>query len=201
MSLPIGTKVFLSEESVWAASDSYNPLNVEGEIISFDRCMTLPYEVRWNNEEKRTNSYKEEDLVVMDESMTAPIGVSISNPKPDQVTRIADVEFINIEPHQPGAKLDHGKNRLSLVIGGFANALWAVGEIGTFGANKYTDNGWISVENGQERYTDAMLRHFLSEMQGEVYDPDSELYHAAHTAWNALARLELMLIEEKEGAK
>ena len=57
-----------------------------------------------------------------------------------------------------GAKLDHGKNRLGLVLGGFANALKAVGEVGTYGANKYTDNGWISVPDGERRYTDAWRR-------------------------------------------
>ncbi|MCP4595732.1 dATP/dGTP diphosphohydrolase domain-containing protein [Neptuniibacter sp.] len=102
--------------------------------------------------------------------------------------------------HEVGAKLDHGKNRLALVLGGFTNALQAVGEVGTFGANKYTDNGWKSVENGTERYTDAMLRHQFKEFAGEITDPDSEKMHAAHTAWNALARLELLLLEEKVAA-
>lgn len=97
------------------------------------------------------------------------------------------------DPHEAGAKLDAGKNRLGLVLGGFSKALQEVGKVGTFGANKYTDNGWKSVENGKERYTDAMLRHYFKEVEGELKDKDSELLHAAHFAWNALARLELML--------
>jgi len=100
-----------------------------------------------------------------------------------------------LNAHQPGAKLDAGKVRAGLVLGGFSRALWAVSEVGTFGARKYTDNGWRSVENGIDRYTDAMARHLLLEAMGHCTDPDSELLHAAHTAWNALARLELMLIE------
>jgi hypothetical protein len=96
------------------------------------------------------------------------------------------------DPHEAGAKLDAGKNRLSLVLGGFGKALQEVGKVSTFGANKYTDNGWQSVENGNERYTDAMLRHYFKEVGGELKDEDSELLHAAHLAWNALARLELM---------
>ena len=40
-----------------------------------------------------------------------------------------------------------------------------------------------------------MLRHLLAEMRGEDVDPDTGLLHAAHTAWNALARLDLMLRE------
>lgn len=100
-----------------------------------------------------------------------------------------------ISAHTPGAKLDAGKNRLGLVLGGFAHALQAVGEIGTDGAIKYSENGWLQVPNGQERYTDAQLRHIFAELSGEKLDPQSKKLHAAHNAWNALARLELILIQ------
>lgn len=103
------------------------------------------------------------------------------------------------DPHTPGAKLDAGKNRLSLVMFGFSRALQEVGRVGTYGANKYTDVGWMEVPNGQQRYTDAMFRHLLKEATGEEYDSDTLLLHAAHAAWNALARLELQLrSREKE---
>ena len=110
----------------------------------------------------------------------------------------ARVTGTEADPHgtpanEPGAKLDAGKNRLGLVLGGFALALEQVGEVGTFGAGKYTPNGWVSVPNGVERYTDAMYRHLLIEAQGELIDPQTKLFHAAHTAWNALARLDLMI--------
>jgi hypothetical protein len=86
-----------------------------------------------------------------------------------------------------------------LVLGDFARALRAVGEVGTFGAEKYTDGGWIEVPDGVERYTDALYRHLLAEASGERKDCDSGLAHAAHCAWNALARLDL-LIREAERA-
>lgn len=101
-------------------------------------------------------------------------------------------------PHDLGAKLDAGKPRPGLVLGDFANALAAVVAVGTFGANKYTDHGWLSVPNAQERYEDALLRHYLKRKRGEVYDPDSNLLHLAHEAWNALAILELHIREENE---
>lgn len=102
-----------------------------------------------------------------------------------------------IDQHQPGAKLDQGKIKAGLLVD-FSNALLAVAEVGTFGANKYTRGGWQHVENGIERYTDAMFRHFLKEPL-EPLDKDSNLSHAAHAAWNALARLELILRTRKEG--
>lgn len=100
--------------------------------------------------------------------------------------------------HEPGAKLDAGKPRCSLVLGGFSRALGQVAQVGTFGAAKYTDNGWRTVPDGQERYTDALWRHLLAEAQGLECDPDSGLLHAAHMAWNALARLELLLAAQEQ---
>jgi hypothetical protein len=99
----------------------------------------------------------------------------------------------HVDPHTPGAKLDQGKPRVALVLGDFPRALLAVCEVGTFGAAKYSDSGWLKVPNGIERYSDALGRHLLLESTGEILDPDSNLAHAAHSAWNALARLELML--------
>lgn len=98
--------------------------------------------------------------------------------------------------HTPGAKLDAGKPRPHLVLGQFSLALEQVVLVGTFGASKYTDNGWLAVPNGFERYTDAMLRHYLKERK-EPRDMDSGLPHAAHLAWNALARLELDIRDTK----
>lgn len=102
------------------------------------------------------------------------------------------------QAHEPGSKLDSGKVRAGLVISGFSRAIKEVSAVGTFGASKYTPNGWKTVPDGIERYTDAMYRHLLAEAAGEDNDVDSKLLHAAHTAWNALARLELILLEQKE---
>lgn len=100
--------------------------------------------------------------------------------------------------HEPGAKNDAGKNRLALVLGGFTRAIQAVGEIGTAGAKKYTDRGWLDVPEGFDRYSDALMRHLTKEWEGELLDPISGQLHAAHAAWNALARLELLLLESED---
>ena len=122
---------------------------------------------------------------------------------PDQAKFILDaVEFpetnadpYNLPQHAPGAKLDAHKPRLGLVLLGFAQALTEVGKVGTFGAKKYSDFGWLEVPNGVARYTDALLRHVLDRRHK---DTESGLPHAAHAAWCALARLELMLREEDD---
>lgn len=98
--------------------------------------------------------------------------------------------------HVPGAKDDSVKSRLDLVLGSFARSLEGVGEVGTFGANKYTDNGWKKVLNAKERYANAMLRHYFAYKRGEELDEDSGLSHLKHLAWNALAVLHFDEVEK-----
>lgn len=103
-----------------------------------------------------------------------------------------------IDAHTPGAKLDAGKPRVELVLSGFALALLEVVKVGTYGANKYTDNGWKQVKNGIERYGDASGRHMLTDWSGEKIDPETGLRHKAQKIWNDLASLQLELLEEKK---
>lgn len=97
----------------------------------------------------------------------------------------------------PGSKLDAGKVRPGLLFNGMPRALWAVAEVATFGADKYTDGGWLTVPNGEARYNDAKLRHLLKKAMGELTDADSHKLHLAHEAWNALATLELYLRQQE----
>lgn len=95
-------------------------------------------------------------------------------------------------------KHDQGKPRLELVLMSFNRALTKVGEVGTFGAIKYSDDDWKTVPQRHARYTGAMLRHLLAEPD-ETHDPESKLLHAAHVAWNALARLQIELTDGDGG--
>lgn len=97
-----------------------------------------------------------------------------------------------------GAKYDSGKPRCSLVIGGFPNALMSISRVATFGAEKYSDNGWRYVDNGEARYLDAAMRHLLSHLSGENIDDESGEMHIAHFAWNVLAHLELILTRKED---
>ncbi len=119
---------------------------------------------------------------------------------PDNMTSSSnEADPSGLSPHAPGAKLDAGKNRVWLMLEGFAPALsllmgdftshpgkrvvvatdavarwpWAleaVAEVTTAGAKKYTPGGWIEVENGFERYMDAYGRHGLDRAKGKIYD-------------------------------
>lgn len=102
-----------------------------------------------------------------------------------------------LDANAPGAKLDAGKLRPTLVLRDMARALTAVIKIASDGAVKYTPGGWLVVTNGLERYEDADLRHMLKRFVGQPVDADSNSLHLAHEAWNALAKLELALRAEE----
>ena len=119
--------------------------------------------------------------------------------KPDAM-RKNEVDPSGLDAHSPGAKLDAGKPMVDDILAGFPRALLAVAEVGTFGAKKYTLNGWQDVENGKSRYRNAAGRHRLYVQIGDDIDPDSGLSHRAHEAWNVLAALELELKEKENGS-
>lgn len=83
----------------------------------------------------------------------------------------------------------------------FPNALLAVGDVSNYGAKKYSvqfsDKNWSRLDQAFERYSDGLGRHLILEGVEEK-DQESGLLHAAHAAWNALARLELLLTKEKK---
>lgn len=95
-----------------------------------------------------------------------------------------------------GIKYDGGKSPIYRgAISYFPLAIEGVARVSAFGASKYAWKGWESVDDGYNRYSDAMVRHLAKEGSGEILDPDSGLLHAEHCAWNALARLELLYKE------
>lgn len=95
-----------------------------------------------------------------------------------------------LKPSDPGAKLDGGKPRAGQILKQFSHALWEVSRVGTFGAEKYSMGGWQHVEDAENRYCDAGVRHFLFEGMGETNAADSKLLHLSHECWNKLAELE-----------
>ncbi len=102
------------------------------------------------------------------------------------------------KPNEPGAKLDANKSPVFRgLLDYFPRACLEVAKVSAFGASKYTWKGWETVVDGINRYGDAAARHALYESIEGLYDKDSGLLHQAHMAWNALARLELMLKEKK----
>jgi hypothetical protein len=76
-----------------------------------------------------------------------------------------------------GRKDDQGKLQWSLLP---VKPVEAVLRVLMFGAKKYTPGNWMRVENAEERYFDAALRHLMAWRAGEKRDPESGQPHLAH---------------------
>lgn len=74
-------------------------------------------------------------------------------------------------------KFDAGKLRYGL-IDSFALA-WLAAVL-TYGAVKYEPGNWRFVEDANEKYYDALMRHVEAWRRGERYDPESSLPHLCH---------------------
>lgn len=108
-----------------------------------------------------------------------------------------DVQCCSTPTAPLGEKWDTGKPDASLLLD-FSAALLEVAKVGTFGnqVKGYARGSWRHVDNGVTRYTAALGRHLLHE-SAAGFDDESHLLHMAHTAWNALARLELELARRR----
>lgn len=105
---------------------------------------------------------------------------------------ISSAELLVRDDRNPSGPKDDQDKPIAGALLDFSRALTEISKLATFGAKKYKRSSWIEVNNGQERYTDAMLRHLLKEAI-ESKDPETEIEHDVAVAWNALARLELRL--------
>jgi hypothetical protein len=81
-------------------------------------------------------------------------------------------------------KDDQGKLRWDLLP---LDVVEKLVEIYEFGANKYEENSWRTIENGYKRCRAALFRHLTAYDKGERVDPESGKSHLAHAAWNALS--------------
>lgn len=71
-------------------------------------------------------------------------------------------------------------------------------EVYHFGSKKYAPNTWKGLEDGENRYRAALLRHLTAHEKGELRDKESGLLHMQHLAWNAIALLYFAIKKEND---
>jgi hypothetical protein len=116
----------------------------------------------------------------------------------------------------PGVKLDKGKPPVfTEFLMQFPRAIRMITRVGAKGteAPGHVRSGWKAVIDGYLRYSDAQARHLIDEaiLGGEARlldeteegtDPVEDLiWQAATVAWNDLARLELLIRENRAAAE
>ena len=87
------------------------------------------------------------------------------------------------------------------VIARFPRAILAIAAVSVDGTKKHkvplSDQSYRDIPDAVNVYGEALCRHLLREqIEGEV-DPEFGHLHAAHAAWDALARLEILLIDKE----
>lgn len=78
---------------------------------------------------------------------------------------------------QIDGKDDKGKPNWALLP---AEEVQDVVKVLTFGAEKYSAEGWKSVQNLQDRYFAATMRHLVAHRTGEEIDSETNLPHLSH---------------------
>jgi hypothetical protein len=93
-----------------------------------------------------------------------------------------------------------GKVRMDLVMQDMPRAIEGLARVMTWALEEkgYKESDWLTVPDGIGKYHGGLHRHDNKEMRGQTFDDESNLHHAYHTAWNAMARLELILRDEEE---
>ena len=99
--------------------------------------------------------------------------------------------------HQGGRKFDDGKLDWALMP---FEALKPVLDVLEHGAAKYAKNNWKQLENAEERYQRALMRHCIDYMvKGfDALDKDSGLPEIAHIATNAIFLLHFYVERQNE---
>lgn len=120
---------------------------------------------------------------------------------PDRLTLEETVDSVRYSPPSDVSrdkKYDEGKPMVGQMKRDFPRALLAVADVTRYGIEKYNQPGsWKEVKDAFIRYEDALGRHDLMGNY-EDYDGESGRRHLVHRAWNALATLELILMEEAD---
>lgn len=87
------------------------------------------------------------------------------------------------EDKEIGIKYDEHKPRWSLLP---LKAVEEIVKVLTFGATKYEENSWQNLEDFNDRYFSALIRHLTKWQSGENYDDESGLHHLSHAACNII---------------
>ena len=94
-----------------------------------------------------------------------------------------------------GRKFDSEKPKLYLLP---PKSIIEIGKVLTYGAEKYDAENWRKVDDLQNRYTSAALRHIFAHIDGEKLDEETGLSHLAHAMCCLLFKLEDELLGKGE---
>jgi hypothetical protein len=120
----------------------------------------------------------------------------ILDASPEELEHLLDVASVAMETKSEpavGIKYDGGKPRWDLLP---YKAVSSIVDVLTYGAKKYKEWNWLLVEDADDRYFAAAMRHMVARRNGEILDPETKLPHLAHAACCILFSLHFDVIGE-----
>lgn len=133
------------------------------------------------------------NTIAADVGLTTAEVIAIVNEPRHQFARVQrfsnNIESIfEIDGKNSGLKFDDGKTQFHLLP---TLAIEKVNRVLMHGAEKYGENNWRAVDNADERYWNAAMRHMFAWISGEKIDSDTGISHLAHAACSLMFLLEL----------
>lgn len=122
---------------------------------------------------------------------------SASNFEPITPTEVKNIVKYDLTNDGTGKKYDSGKPMIGTAMRIFPLSMEALGAVIEFGTHKYPQpDNWKKVEGANFRYLDSLMRHLIKHLKGQELDEETGKPHLAHVVWNALAILELYLMDK-----
>ncbi len=97
---------------------------------------------------------------------------------------------LNYPFREKSKKFDEKKLRYDLIP---PVVLEELAKVLTYGAEKYGDHNWKNLDNFEERYYSALMRHIQAHRKGEKNDKESGLSHLSH----AFTNIAFLIFKEK----
>ncbi len=154
-------------------------------------------------EELVSQSYAEESMVIAKQIEAEGRGESMSHSRALRLVREEGTKAaIMARLYVDKTGTDEKPNPLRDVYHEFPLAMTEIAKVTAYGMEKHASRGWRTFKPsyGIGYHTGKLGRHLLAEeTNGPINKSDGGLLHAAQVAWNALARLEHMLMFDRQG--
>lgn len=104
----------------------------------------------------------------------------------EEMIKVSGVPY-SVPASSVGKKYDGEKPRMYLLP---PKATVEVAKVLTYGAEKYDEDNWRKLDNLQNRYSGATLRHIFAHLDGEYVDEETGCSHLAHAICCLMFKLE-----------
>lgn len=168
-------------DTVEVAFPCYNMMGRQGVVTGVDEDQGY-FKVEFETGEEYSYSELDLDLVKKGDCVSSENPIKTSSK--------------TLQNSSGGIKHDRGKLRYTLLLQDLPRAVKEVTEVLEFGAKKYQRMNFEKVES--HRYDEAMCRHLMAYLSGEITDPESGKHHLSHLVCCAMFLIEREVVKGED---